>query len=180
MIGETLRGRLVVATPSLTEPNFSRTVIFMLDHNDEGGLGVVLNRPSTVDVATALPGWDALATAPPKMFVGGPVQPEAVVALAASTMETAALQPVGGGIAVVDLRADAALVAANVVGVRLFAGYAGWGGGQLEDEIEAGGWFVIDGQPQDVFTTDPEGLWVGVLERQGGLFTTITENPSLN
>lgn len=177
---DSLRGRLVAATPSLLDPNFSHTVIFVLDHGEEGALGIVLNRPSTVDVATALPGWETLAAPPRMMFVGGPVQPEAVVALGAADTETEALQRVIDGVAIVDLRSDPALLTGDVDELRLFAGYAGWGAGQLEGEIAQGGWFVVDTQPADVFSPDPDELWVRVLSRQGGVFTTVSENPSLN
>ncbi len=177
---ESLRGRLVVATPALGDPNFARTVIFLLDHTPEGALGIVLNRPSGADVADALPRWDTLATAPEVMFVGGPVQPEAVVALGLAESETEAVQPVVPGVAIVDLRSDPLALGRDVRGLRLFAGYAGWGGGQLEAEIDDGGWFVVDALPDDVFGDAPDQLWVRVLARQGGLFTTITEDPSMN
>ena len=177
---ESLRGQLVVATPMLGDPNFAHSVVFLLDHNDEGALGIVLNRPSDADVASTLPRWDTLALAPEVMFVGGPVQPEAVVALALADAETEAVQPVVPGVAIVDLRADPLALTGDVRGLRLFAGYAGWGGGQLEAEIDEGGWFVVDAVPHDVFAVDPDQLWVRVLSRQGGLFSTITEDPSLN
>lgn len=177
---DSLRGQLVVATPMLGDPNFAHSVVFLLDHNDEGALGIVLNRPSGADVASTLPHWDTLALAPEVMFVGGPVQPEAVVALGLADAATEAVQPVVPGIAIVDLRADPLALTDEVQGLRLFAGYAGWGGGQLEAEIDEGGWFVVDAVPDDVFGDDPEHLWVRVLSRQGGVFSTITQDPSLN
>ena len=175
-----LRGRLVVATPALGDPNFAHTVVFLLDAGETGALGVVLNRPSDVEVADTLPAWESLAAHPRVMFVGGPVQPEAVVALCPAEEETEAIQPVGGGIGIVDLRADPLALIGAAKGLRLFAGYAGWGGGQLEDEIDSGGWFVVSPSPEDVFATDPEQLWVRVLERQGGVFRTVSQDPSLN
>ena len=175
-----LRGQLVVATPVLGDPNFAHTVVFLLDHNEEGALGIVLNRPSESEVAEILPRWDTLATAPEVMFVGGPVQPEAVVALGLADQETSAVQPVVPGVGIVDLRSDPLALAGDVRALRLFAGYAGWGEGQLEAEIDEGGWFVVDAIPDDVFGDDPDDLWVRVLARQGGVFSTITEDPSLN
>ena len=177
---ENMRGQLVVATPALGDPNFAHTVVFLLDHNEDGALGIVLNRPSEADVVEALPRWHSLATAPEVMFIGGPVQPEAVVALALADTETEAVQPVARGVAIVDLRSDPLSLVGEVQGLRLFAGYAGWGGGQLEAEIDEGGWFVIDAVPDDVFGDDPDRMWVRVLSRKGGLFSTITEDPSLN
>lgn len=180
MVPGSLRGRLVVATPALADGNFAHTVVFLLDHSDEGALGIVLNRPSDVEVAETLPRWASLAGQPPVMFVGGPVQPEAVVGLCQPKEESPAVQPVVPGVGIVDLRADPLALIGDVRGVRLFAGYAGWSGGQLEDEIDEGGWFVIDATATDVFSEDPADLWVRVLARQGGLFTTISEDPSLN
>ena len=175
-----LRGRLVVATPALGDPNFSHTVVFLLDHGAEGALGIVLNRPSAVPVADTLPRWESLAAEPEVMFVGGPVQPEAVVALGSPRGEVEAVQPVVPGVGVVDLRADPLSLIGDVARLRLFAGYAGWGEGQLEAEIEEGGWFVVDATPDDVLGDDPDQLWVRVLERQGGVFRTVSEDPSLN
>jgi putative transcriptional regulator len=179
-VGESLRGRLVVATPALGDPNFAHSVVLLLDHSDEGALGIVLNRPSEVEVADTMPTWDPLALSPEVMFVGGPVQPEAVVGLGLAPAETNAVQPIAPGVGIVDLRSDPRELLDTVGGLRLFVGYAGWGGGQLESEIAVGGWFVVDPVPDDVFGDDPGRLWIRVLSRQGGVFSTITEDPSLN
>lgn len=178
--GDSLRGRLAVATPGLADPNFSHTVVFVLDHSDEGALGIVLNRPTTAEVADTLPRWEALAAAPPVMFVGGPVQPEAVVGLVGADDDSEAVQAVVPGVGIVDLRADPLSLIGEVRGLRLFAGYAGWGEGQLEDEIAEGGWFIVDAEPEDVLGADPADLWVRVLTRQGGVFRNVTEDPSQN
>ena len=175
-----LRGQLVVATPALGDPNFAHSVVFLLDAGPTGALGVVLNRPSEVEVADTLPSWEPLAAHPRVMFVGGPVQPEAVVALCPAVEETEAIQPVASGIGIVDLRTDPLALIGQTKGLRMFAGYAGWGDGQLEDEIDDGGWFVVSPTPDDVFATDPSQLWVRVLKRQGGVFRTVSEDPSLN
>ena len=180
MSGDTLRGRLVVATPALGDSNFSHTVVFMLDHGDDGALGVVLNRPSDIEVSSALPQWEVLTASPRLLFVGGPVQPEAVVALGKVGDEIADVQPVGGGVGLVDLRTDPLALIGQVGGLRLFAGYAGWGPGQLEDEIAEGGWFVVDAHAEDVFGDHPDDLWLEVLARQGGMFHTISHDPSQN
>jgi putative transcriptional regulator len=177
---ESMRGRLVVATPALLDPNFAHTVVLLLDHGEQGALGIVLNRPSVVEVADTVPRWDSLVAEPKVMFVGGPVQPEVVVALCPAQEETEEVSVVAEGIGIVDLRSDPLSLVGRLRGLRLFAGYSGWGDGQLEDEIEEGGWFVVDADPRDVFRPDPEGLWVEVLARQGGVFKTVTEDPSLN
>jgi putative transcriptional regulator len=179
-MAESLRGRLLAATPALADTNFSHAVVYLLDHTDEGALGVVLNRPSDIEVSEALPQWDVLAARPGVVFVGGPVQPEAVVALGQAAEESEQLQPVGDGVGIVDLRTDPLSLIGRVAGLRLFAGYAGWGAGQLEAEIAEGGWFVVDAASQDVFADRPDELWLEVLTRQGGLFRTISDDPTLN
>lgn len=154
--------------------------MFLLEHTDEGAVGVVLNRPSETPVSSALPGWDTLAAAPQVVFVGGPVQGEAVVALGGCDHEGDAVQPIVAGIGIIDLRVDPLDLVGEIRRLRLFAGYAGWGGGQLEDEIAEGGWFVVDAHPDDVLRSDPDALWVDVLRRQGGVFSNVSEDPSLN
>lgn len=182
--GLQLRGRLIAATPTLSDPNFAHTVVLVLDHGREGAAGLVLNRPSHLPVAEVLPGLARLASEPASVFVGGPVQPEAVLGLGrtgpqAPTGPEGVLKPVLPGVAVVDLADDGESLP-PVAAVRLFAGYAGWSGGQLEDEVAAGGWFVVDGGPDDVFSAEPDGLWQRVLRRQGGVFRTVAEDPSMN
>jgi putative transcriptional regulator len=173
-------GRLLVATPDLEDPNFAHAVVLLLEHNDEGAFGVVLNRPSDVEVATALPGWERLAAAPDVVFVGGPVQQDGVVALGVVGDGGELTKGVLPSVGVVDLEQDPVLATVDLERVRLFAGYAGWSPGQLETEIAAGGWFVVNADPGDVFSDDPEDLWRVVLHRQGGIFKTIPEDPSQN
>ena len=162
------RGRLLVAGPPLEDPNFRRTVVFMIEHNDEGALGVVLNRPSPIELADAVPQWADLAAAPPAVFIGGPVEQGAVLGLGRLVAEVPpeGLTPVHAGIGVLDLEADPVRLVGDVGGVRLFTGYSGWGPGQLEDELALGGWFVVDAEPDDVTTTEPDDLWRAVLRRQ--------------
>jgi putative transcriptional regulator len=164
------KGRLLVATPLLDDPNFARTVVLMLEDNDDGALGLVLNRPSPLEVGEPLPDWADLSASPPVVFVGGPVSRSSVIALArcseepemASDTWTAVLGPIG----VLDLTADAALLHALVNDVRVFAGYAGWDSQQLRGEIAEGAWFVVDALPSDATTDEPETLWRDVLRRQ--------------
>lgn len=178
-------GRLLVATPALDDPNFERVVILVLDHDEEGALGVVLNRASAVPVRETLEEWADLAAAPRVVFGGGPVEPTAVVALGRATPEQA---PDGGTrilerIRLVDLDTDPVLAAGDLERVRVFAGYTGWAPEQLEDEIAQGAWFALDAEPGDVFTDDPEGLWHAVLRRQPGelrLLATFPPDPGLN
>jgi len=165
---------LLVASPLLADPNFHRTVVLVLEHvEDDGAVGVVLNRPTEVLVHAALPDWDAVAAEPSVVFVGGPVAEGAAICLGRRRGAE--------GVEVVDLELDPDDVAAEEV--RLFAGYAGWGPGQLEDEIEEGAWFVVDADPHDALSGDPEGLWARVLRRQRGrlrLFALYPPSPSVN
>lgn len=164
------KGRLLVATPLLNDPNFDRTVVLMLEDNEEGALGLVLNRPSPLEVGEPLPDWADLSAAPGVVFVGGPVSRSSVIALArcnaAPEVPDETWTSVLGPIGVLDLTADAALLHASVDDVRVFAGYAGWDSEQLIAEIEQGAWFVVDALPSDAVTDDPERLWRDVLLRQ--------------
>lgn len=196
------RGGLIVAAPQLGDPNFERTVVLVLDHGPDGALGVVLNRPTEVGVDEILRPWDVLAReAPPAtMFSGGPVSPSAVIGLARPALDDAAATPVrraadaagpdpAGGMTVipsvvtVDLNVPPSDQTRAFGAVRLFAGYAGWSSGQLEDEIRQGGWFVVGAGAVDVFTARPEALWHDVLHRQRGplaLLAGFPPHPSVN
>jgi putative transcriptional regulator len=183
----TTKGRLLVATPSLGDPNFERSVILMLEHSDEGALGLVLNRPSALEVDDPLPDWASLAASPGTVFVGGPVSRESVIALARCTddadLDDEVFTPIVDGVGVLDLTSDAVTVGLSLLDVRVFAGYAGWGGGQLEGEIDEGAWWVFDIDRSDVMTAEPEGLWRAVLRRQPPpmrLFAHYPDHPSFN
>ena len=179
MIASSLRGRLLVASPALRDGNFDRTVVLVVEHNDQGALGVVLNRPSATDVADVLPRWAPLATHPDVMFVGGPVSPGAVICLA----ETAPDQgdrdwtPVLGRLGVPDLGSDPQAPPDGLSRVRLFAGYAGWAAGQLEGELKVGGWYVVDANAEDPLSPEPEELWSHVLRRQDGSLRRLAAFP---
>jgi putative transcriptional regulator len=178
-------GKLLVAAPALGDPNFDRTVIFVLEHTDDGALGLVLNRRSAASVEETLPRWTELAAPPPDVFVGGPVDPQAAICLATvhAGTDPEGWQRLSGELGVLDLDADPALLAASLTGLRIFAGYAGWSGGQLDGELAAGGWYVVVAAPGDVMTPAPEHLWRQVLRRQRGplaLVSTFPPDPRLN
>ena len=178
---ESVRGRLLVATPDLRDPNFSRTVILMLEHSDDGALGVVLNRPVELSVAEVLPDWADLSSAPACLFVGGPVAPTAVIGLGRG--DGPVFQPLFDGLGTLDLELDPAMYAPTMAELRVFVGYAGWAPRQLESELDAGGWLVLDLLPDDPFSGDPSQLWAAVLRRQGGrvaMFASAPEDPSTN
>lgn len=173
-------GRLLVATPELEDPNFRRTVVLLLAHGEDGSLGVIVNRPGELGVVEVLPDLSEIVTEPATMFSGGPVQPDGVIGLGRADGEAESLGELAPGIGVVDLERDPQLLAAELRDLRLFAGHAGWSPAQLDSELDEGGWFVVDSQPDDAFCPDPDELWARVLRRQGGLFTTATTDPSAN
>ncbi len=181
-----LVGRLLVATPVLEDPNFKRAVVLLLDHNVEGALGIVVNRPLEVDVSAVLPVWQPYATAPGRLFQGGPVALDSalgVVAVPGDDEEPVGVKRIMGSLGLVDLDIPPQIIAGGVAGLRIFAGYAGWGAGQLEGEIAEGAWYVVDAEARDAFTDAPEQLWRQVLRRQRGdlaLVSTFPDDPSLN
>jgi putative transcriptional regulator len=175
-----LRGKLLVAQPALRDPNFDRTVVLVLDHGEEGAVGLVLNRPSDTELADALPEWGPFAASPSVVFVGGPVVEEGsaiCLSRARSGEATDAWKPLVDGIGTLDVNRAPAEVGVDVEELRLFAGYSGWSKGQLEAEIEAGGWFILDAKPVDSFTNDPQGLWRAVLGRQRGIVSWFANFP---
>jgi putative transcriptional regulator len=192
--GVTLTGRLLVATPALGDSNFERSVVLVLDHDEDGALGIVINRPTPVDVAEVLPVWQPLATEPGVLFQGGPVALDSALGLALVPGEGED-EPLGwrrvvGRLGLVDLDVPPEVLAAEVTRLRIFAGYAGWGAGQLEDELAEGAWYVVEARyggggddAGDPFSEAPEDLWRQVLRRQGGdlaMVSTYLDDPSLN
>jgi putative transcriptional regulator len=182
-MGGGLRGRLLVATPMLEDPNFRRAVVLILEHNEEGAIGVVLNRPSQAPLAEALPAWQLAVSDPRVVFVGGPVQRTAALGLGwvPHGMPDGGLRVLGDCVGTLDLDSDPHLL--PLAGARVFAGYAGWGAGQLEAEIATGSWYVIEALPADAFTEEPERLWRVVLRRQGGNLAMVSlfpDDPTLN
>jgi putative transcriptional regulator len=193
--GASLRGRLLVATPPLVDPNFARTVVLMLEHGAEGSLGLVLNRPSTTELADALPAWYDIVSRPALVFIGGPVSADAVIALgrrphappAAPDSRPAADDdgwiPLIGDLGTIDVGRDPSDVAPGVEELRVFLGYAGWAPHQLEEELRQGSWFVVEADATDAFATDPSSLWTDVLRRQPSriaIFATCPPDPSVN
>lgn len=179
-------GMLLVATPVLIDPNFADTVVLLLDVDADGALGVVLNRPSPILVADVLVDWSTVVAEPEVLFRGGPVSTEgalAVALLAESGDAPVGFREVSGSLGILDLDTPVELVDGSLRGMRIFAGYAGWGAGQLEGEIEEGSWYVVPGEPGDVFRTDASDLWRDVLRRQPGVLawhSTRPFNPELN
>lgn len=177
-----LKGQLLVAGPSLFDRNFRRAVVLVGEHNDEGSLGVVLNRPTDLLVREVAAPLAPLARPDDRLFMGGPVQPEAAVVLAEFDAAGLAGLPVFGsiGFMIGDVPDG---TGETVRRARVFAGYAGWGAGQLESEIEEGSWILEQALEEDVFAARPEELWSAVLRRKGGryvLLSTMPLDPSSN
>jgi putative transcriptional regulator len=183
---ETTVGRLLIAEPMLGDPNFDRTVVLMIEHTDEGALGVVLNRPTELEVGAVLHEWADLAAAPSVLYMGGPVEQNGVLALGRRRKDAGPVPgwtSVLGDVGTVDLHLGPEDVAEGLDGIRFFAGYSGWGGGQLEAELEEGAWLVVDATGEDVFAPDPDTMWRAVLRRQGGrtaMLEHFPAHPSLN
>jgi putative transcriptional regulator len=185
MTDVSLAGKLLVASPMLRSPEFSRTVIALLEHNDEGALGLVLNRPGNASLFEVVPPVADIASSPAVVFSGGPVEPQVAIALGVTTAERISdgWRPIVGPLVTVDLDYDPALLAASLAELRVFAGYAGWAGGQLEDEIAEGAWYVIERLPGDVFVDFPDRLWSQVLRRQPWPLSAVSTcplDPSMN
>lgn len=181
-------GRLLVAAPSLVDPNFARTVVLLLEADPGGSLGVVLNRPSEVEVGAVLSDWAGIGR-PDVLFRGGPVEPDCALGIASVAEEaTGGEDPMGwrrvaGSTGLVDLDTPVPVLSEALGALRIFAGYSGWSPGQLEEEIAEGAWYVVDGEPGDAFLVSPEDLWTRVLRRQGGrlaMLATLPADPRMN
>ena len=177
-----LRGKLLVASPALADPNFARTVVLITEHNDDGAMGVVLNRPSETDVDEVAPELGVVTDGEP-VFIGGPVQPQALVVLAEFDEPEAAAWIVAEDVGFVGSDTDADHLERVIRRGRVYAGYSGWGAGQLEAEVDDEAWIVEPPLPAELFPDDPELLWQNVLVRKGGQFALIArmpDDPSLN
>jgi len=175
-------GALLVAMPSLADPTFAGTVVFVLDHNDSGTLGVVLGRPSQVEIRDVLPGWCDLAVDPGVFHVGGPCETDTALCLAVSAGaagEDTGLRRVAGDVHLVDLDTDPDGLDGQVRGLRVFAGYAGWSPGQLAGEVAEGAWACVPGRPDDVLSElAGPGLWRRVMGRQRGRLAVLSTAPA--
>ena len=170
-----LQGKLIVSSPSLVDPNFRKTVVLIAHHDDEGALGLVLSRPSDVAAVEAVPVLSGLPGADDPVFVGGPVQPEAFMVLAEFEDVDEAAAPIMDGVGFMPADAEPGDLA--IKRLRLFAGYSGWGSGQLENELEEDSWIVVDAAAEDAFADDPDVLWRTVLQRKGGAFSLMENMP---
>jgi putative transcriptional regulator len=180
---DSLAGQLLLASPALLDPNFRRTVVLIGVHSEDGALGVVLNRPSNVTVEEAVPQLQTAVAGEESVYVGGPVQPASVVLLAEFSDPAPAGMLVVGRIGFPAADADMDELAQATTRRRVFAGFAGWGEGQLDAEVDHGDWIAHPAVPEDVFTGLPQELWSSVLTRKGGSYALLARmppDPSLN
>ncbi|MBA4085699.1 YqgE/AlgH family protein [Janibacter terrae] len=181
-----LAGRLLVATPDLTDDLFARSVILVLQHDEQTAEGLILNRPLDTPVDHVLPGWQAGSSQPQRVFQGGPVQVDSAIGLAGLPGDVEpppGLKRLFGAISLVDLDSPQEIIWPQVSALRIFAGYSGWSADQLADERARGGWYVVDAEIGDVFDGDPGTLWRRVLRRQAGslaFVSTYPVDPDLN
>jgi putative transcriptional regulator len=181
---DSLRGQLLLGSPSLIDPNFRRAAVLVGEHDEEeGALGVILNRPTGVTVAEAAPSLAHLVPEDDLVYSGGPVRPESVLVLAEVDDPAVVDGLIVGDIGF--LRADAELdeLTALTRRARVFAGYAGWSLGQLEAEVESEDWIVEPALPDDPFAPADADLWRAAVERKGGpyrLVATMPDDPQLN
>lgn len=180
-------GRLLVATPPMDDPNFERSVVLMLSHDADGAFGLVISKPHPTNLlieSTDLSGWLDHATPPATVFEGGPVQQHSMIGLARLRPDSdrSWANSLTGDLHTVDLASDAAH-ALECERLRLFVGYSGWGASQLDGEIAAEHWFVVDSQPDDAFDNEPHTLWRRVLERDPthrDWVRSFPDDPNLN
>jgi putative transcriptional regulator len=173
---DSLKGQLLISSTGLHDPNFRHTVVLVGEHNEDGALGVVLNRPLDLTVGEGVPQLAPLVGPDEVLYQGGPVQPTSPVLVAEFTRpELASLLVFRNvGFLVGDVSSE---IRPGVLRSRLFAGYSGWGPGQLEREMEEGSWIVDPAREEDVFTDAPELLWSRVLRRKGPEYETIARVP---
>ncbi|MDP9117543.1 MAG: YqgE/AlgH family protein [Actinomycetota bacterium] len=170
-------GRLLVSTPALGDPNFARSVVYLLEHDDDGTVGVILNRPSRTPVGQVLPQWHEAVIGPPVVFAGGPVQPDGALCLAQLDSDGPGARRLVDGIGTVDLDGDLAVATSMARRLRVFAGHSGWSPGQLADEMAEGAWWVVPGNADDLFSAEPAGMWAAVLRRQRSPLNLVSTFP---
>jgi putative transcriptional regulator len=175
---DSVRGQLLVAGPALLDPNFWRTVVLVVEHNDEGALGLVLNRPSETSVGEAVPQLETLLDPDERLFIGGPVQPSAVIVLAEFEDPTDAALIAFDDIGVLGTGPSPDELTAGVRSGRAFLGHAGWGPAQLDGELERGDWILEPARLQDAFSADAKALWTEVLTRKGGSYALVARMPA--
>jgi putative transcriptional regulator len=181
---DSLRGQLIIAAPTLVDPNFARAVVLIAEHTEEGAMGLVLNRPAETLVDEAVPDLAWLSADEEHVWVGGPVAETAVIVLAEWDDPALAGALVQGDLGFVGADADQPEQLDGAIRrARVFAGHAGWGPGQLEEELAEEAWIVEAPRREEIFCADADALWAAVLRRKGSryaLLSTMPPDPTLN
>ncbi|MGN6869393.1 MAG: YqgE/AlgH family protein [Solirubrobacteraceae bacterium] len=175
---DSVRGQLLVAGPALLDPNFWRTVVLIVEHNEEGALGLVLNRPSETSVGEAVPQLSEMLDPAQDLFIGGPVQPSAVIVLAEFEDPTDAALIAFDDVGVLGTSPSEEQLTAAIRAGRAFLGHAGWGPGQLDGELERGDWILEPAKLEDAFSGEARRLWSEVLTRKGGSYALVARMPA--
>jgi len=174
---DSVRGKLLVASPALVDPNFLRTVVLIAAHDADGALGLILNRPSTMVVPNVVARLTKACDGFEEIYVGGPVAPRAVIVLAEFTDSSLGSMMIGGDLGLPHVSLDPDVLAGGVRRARAFVGHAGWGPGQLDAELAEDAWIVIDLDPEDPWTNPGDRLWSLVLDRRGGEYALLARMP---
>lgn len=185
---EPMAGSLLIAAPDMPDPNFTRAIVYLIEHDHTGSLGVVITRHSETEVASILPAWADVCASPAVFHIGGPVKPDTGIALAvlsagADGSYDVGLQQIEGRVHVVDLDSDPAQLRDRCDGMRVFVGYTGWAPGQLQGELDRGDWYVAPSLPTDLLAPAHVDVWGEVLRRQDmplPLYATYTGDGELN
>ena len=178
-----LRGKLLIASPALVDPNFARSVVLIAEHTEDGAMGLVLNRPSDAEVDIAVGELGGIVAPGDLVYEGGPVQTSAVMVLAEFNDPATAAAVILGDVGFLPSQGDPAELADGLRRTRVFAGHSGWGPGQLDAELDEGSWLLVPALIDDVFAPDPDELWSEALQRKGGAFALLArmpEDPSVN
>jgi putative transcriptional regulator len=176
---ESTAGKLLVATPNVRGAPFERSVVVVLEHDDAGAIGIVLNYPTDLPVVDHLPEIASHVSEPRVVFLGGPVQPDAAIALGRSPSGRFMTPSMFGDVGVVDVTD----LPDDIGHLRIYAGYAGWSRGQLEDELAEGSWWVVPPPPGVLFAPATDALWQDAVAAAPGrtrLYATYPDDPSRN
>lgn len=178
-------GDLLIAAVGLEAGWFHQTVVYVVDHDETGTLGVVLNRFAEPRLSSVLPQWADLVSEPQVLFSGGPVSPDGAICLAAviGEQQPDGFRAVSGPIGLLHLDTSAEIAVGHYSDLRVFAGYAGWEAGQLASELARDMWWVARAEYRDVFTDHPEDLWRRCLRRQPAeiaWYSTWPDDPDQN
>jgi putative transcriptional regulator len=160
-------GRFLVAARELADPNFARSVVLLGQYEEKGAMGLTINRPSAMTIGEALAGFKAAKERKDPAYLGGPVVRTGVLALVRSASKPDDAKPVFGDVYLVSTRPllEKLLATADATRLRVYLGYAGWGAGQLEMELEIGSWHVISADAATVFDTSPASVWPRLIKR---------------